>query len=148
MNNRDENRNEVFVERVGEALNAQAKALDGITRARLNRSRQAALAEMNKSGLVKGVRWNWMPAGGLVLASLLVAVVWLGNFRPVDSTTDGIFNDAVSLKSSRTPARNPAPAAGDLEMLLVDEDFEMLQDLDFYNWLQSVPGRSGEGSVG
>jgi hypothetical protein len=38
-------------------------------------------------------------------------------------------------------------------VLMVDEDFEMLQDLEFYNWLQSVPGRTsdvtlGEGSVG
>ena len=48
---------------------------------------------------------------------------------------------------------SPTPAASELEVLMVDEDFEMLQDLEFYNWLQSVPGRAvdvtlSEGSVG
>ena len=37
------------------------------------------------------------------------------------------------------------PTAGDLEVLTVDEDLEMLNDLDFYNWLQSVPVSSGAG---
>ena len=42
MNKGADNRHEEFVERVGEALNSRAEALDGATRSRLNRARQSA----------------------------------------------------------------------------------------------------------
>ena len=140
----EENRRDEFVERVGEALNAQAKALDGATRSRLNRARQSALATAGRSNLPAGKRWNWLPASGLALASILVVVVWLGGYRPVALNPDGIAPGPVAI----SPGAAATSSAGDLELLMADEDLELLHDLDFYNWLQSVPVSPGAGSVG
>jgi hypothetical protein len=149
MNIRYENQEDGFVERAGKALQAEAEALDVATRSRLNRARQSALAELDKNSRSSGGRWNWMPAGGMALVSVLVAIVWLGGNQPVEPTTSAGLNGRALPNS----AVYIAPAAGELEVLMVDEDFEMLQDLEFYNWLQSVPGHTsdvtlGEGSVG
>jgi len=149
MNNRYENKDDGFAARAGEVLQAEAEALDAVTRSRLNRARQLALAELGENSLSRGRRWNWMPAGGMALVSVLVAIVWLGGNQPVElAPRAGLSGGALPVS-----AVSIAPAAGELEVLMVDEDFEMLQDLEFYNWLQSVPGRTsdvtlGEGSVG
>jgi hypothetical protein len=149
MNNRYEEQEDDFVERAEALLQAEAEALDAATRSRLNRARQSALAELGKNSRASGGRWNWMPAGGLALVSVLVAIVWLGGDQPVElAPRAGLSGGALPVS-----AVSIAPAAGELEVLMADEDFEMLQDLEFYNWLQSVPGRTsdvtlGEGSVG
>ena len=145
MNNQpDNNQSDDFVERVGAALNAQADALDGATRSRLNRARQSALAIPGRDHEATGRRWNWMPAGGMALASVLVMVIWFdGNQSGAPATESGAAGPVLV-----NPAITVAPSAGDLEVLMVDEELEMLHDLDFYNWLQSVPVRSGSGSVG
>ena len=149
MNNRYENQDDGFAARAGEVLHSEAEALDAATRSRLNRARQSALAERGKNSPSRSGRWNWMPAGGMALVAVLVAIVWLGGNQPV-----GLPGSA-GLNGGALPdaAVYIAPAAGALEVLMVDEDFEMLQDLEFYNWLQSVPGRAAdvtlrEGSVG
>jgi len=140
----EENRRDEFVERVSKALNAEAAALDGATRSRLNRARQSALATTGRNNLSAGRRWNWLPAGGLALASILVVVVWFDGYRPGGLNPEVIVPGPLVIN----PGVAATPSAGDLEVLMVDEDFELLHDLDFYNWLQSVPVRSGVGSVG
>jgi hypothetical protein len=149
MNNRYENQDDGFAARAGEVLQAEADALDAATRSRLKRARQSALAERGKNSPSRSGRWNWMPAGGMALVSVLVAIVWFGGNQPMGPAT------RAGLNGGALPdfAVSNAPAAGELEVLMVDEDFEMLQDLEFYNWLQSVPGRAAdvtlsEGSVG
>jgi hypothetical protein len=126
-------------ERAGQLLNEQADLLDGTTRSRLNRARNAALDELDRrdAGFLRG--WNWAPAGGFVLASVLVAVVWVGGPQSVSTPVDE--SRRLELPGLQTPA-------ADLDMLIVDEDFELLEDLDFYNWMQSVPGTAGMESVG
>ena len=144
MNNSGDNRHEEFVERVGSALNAQAEALDGATRSRLNRARQAAVVMHADNNIPKGTRWNWMPAGGMALASVLVMMIWFDGNQPGGPATE----NGAAAPTLVNPGITVAPSAGDLEVLMVDEELEMLHDLDFYNWLQSVPVRSGAGSVG
>jgi hypothetical protein len=149
MNDRYENQEDGFVERAGEALQAEAEGLDAATRSRLNRARQSALAELGENSPSRSGRWNWLPAGGMALVSVLVAIVWLGGYQPVGPPSSAGLNGGALPDA----AVYIAPAAGALEVLMVDEDFEMLQDLEFYNWLQSVPGRAAdvtlrEGSVG
>jgi hypothetical protein len=148
VNNPYEEMDDGFVQRAEDLLQAEAEALDGATRSRLNRARQAALAELGKKSLSRGGRWNWMPAGGVALVSVLVALVWFGGNQPMGPATRAGLNDGALLNS----AVSSTPAASELEVLMVDEDFEMLQDLEFYNWLQSVPGSAAvtlsEESVG
>jgi len=139
MNKGADNRHEEFVERVGEALNSRAEALDGATRSRLNRARQSALATQSEISLSRTARRNWMPAGGVAMVALFVAVILVDGYQ-------------LGRPSGRRDAAVPTdtrqmfiPTAGDLEVLTVDEDLEMLNDLDFYNWLQSVPVSSGAG---
>ena len=102
-----------------EAFNKQAKAdfdetveqLDGATLSRLNRARHAALAEMRQPTR----QWSrWVPATG-VAAAALVAVIVMQNPAGFDE---------------------PLPAAvADLEILLGEDSLEMLEDLEFYSWL-------------
>jgi len=96
--------------------------LDAATLSRLNRGRQAALAETRQP-----VRqWlRWMPATGVAAAVLLSLVVQQG---PGDV---GVI---------------AAPAA-DLEILLGEESIEMLEDLEFYSWLDTEE-LAGDGDLG
>ena len=140
MNRGADNRHEEFVERVGEALNSRAEALDGATRSRLNRARQSALATQSEKSLSRTARRNWMPAGGVAMVALFVAVILVDGYQlgsPAGGGRDATAPSDPGLMFIRT--------AGDLDVLTVDEDLEMLHDLDFYNWLQSVPVSSGAG---
>jgi len=71
-------------------------------------------------------------------------VVWFDGYRPGGLNPEVIVPGPLAIN----PGVAATPSAGDLEVLMVDEDFELLHDLDFYNWLQSVPVRPGVGSVG
>ena len=105
-----------------EAFSKQAKAdfdetveqLDAATLSRLNRARHAALAEMQQPTR----QWSrWMPATG-VAAAVLVAVMVMQNPAGIDE---------------------PLPAAvADMEILLGEDSIEMLEDLEFYSWLDVV----------
>jgi len=99
---------------------AQAKAhfddsvqrLDAATQSRLNRGRQQALAEGARFG-----RWNqWLPLAGVAATTVLAVVLWRGNTQGDEPLA--------------------APAVADFELLLDQDDFEMLQDLEFYSWIE------------
>lgn len=94
------------------AFDESVDALDGETLSRLNRGRQAALAEASRSG----PQWTrWMPATGLAAAVLLAVFALRG---PADVSTI-------------------APPTADLDIVLSEESIEMLEDLEFYSWLDS-----------
>ena len=139
MNNTADRNRAAFEERVGTALNAQADELDGATRSRLNRARQSALAETSRRSSAKYRGRNWVPAGGVAMVALFVAVILVDGYKLGGSSTGSDVADLAPFG----PGIALAPGAGDLEVLMVDEELEMLRDLDFYNWLQSVPVRPG-----
>ena len=87
--------------------------LDAQTRSRLNRGRQAALAELESPKAAWG---QWLPAAGIAAAAVVAVVVWTGN-PPVDELT-------------------PDASASDFEILLTEDSFEMLEDLEFYSWIE------------
>ncbi len=95
--------------------------LDAATLSRLNRGRHAALAEAGRSRR----REFWIPATGAA-AALAVAAVML------QSPGDGPVIEA--------------PAA-DLEILLGEESIDMLEDLEFYSWLEMADLDDG-GDIG
>lgn len=105
-------------------LEQQAKALfddsvdrlDAATLSKLNRGRQAALAEAAKPRA--GQLWlRWAPATGMAAAAVL-AVVMLRGPAPDELA--------------------PVPVVSDFEILVSEDSFEMFEDLEFYAVLDSL----------
>jgi len=106
-------------------LAEQAKALfddsverlDAATLSRLNQGRQQALQELRDTG--SGGEWaRWVPAGGIAAAAVVAVVVWQG-----------------------VPVEHSAPAAGtatDFEIMLSEDSLDMLEDLEFYSWMDTA----------
>ena len=127
MNKRNESPAEdTFTLRAKKHFDESVENLDGETRSRLNRGRQAALAEL-ESGRRNWIQWA--PAAGVAAAAVVAVVIWTGN-RPTDVLT-------------------PATINADIEILLTEDSFEMLEDLEFYSWidLDEEPEEPG-GNVG
>jgi hypothetical protein len=88
--------------------------LDAATLSTLNQSRQRALAEAH----VQPIQWlRWVPAAGMAAATLLVVMV--------------ILPDPANIQ--------PVPAeVTDMEILLGEDSIEMLEDLEFYAWIDML----------
>ncbi len=118
MNEQDQ----AFEKKVKAAFDESVDALDAATLSKLNRSRHAALAQLRRPKR----QWSsWMPATG-VAAAVLVAVVLLQS--PV------VMRDL-----------NGTTAATDMEILLGEDSIEMLEDLEFYSWIDMA---ETDGDVG
>jgi hypothetical protein len=91
-------------------------ALDAGTLSRLNRGRQAALAELGP-GRTSLRRGRWLPAAGVAAAALVTVMLVRGpaGVDPVE----------------------PAVTASDFELLMNEPSLEMLEDLEFYSWLDA-----------
>lgn len=101
-----------FAGEAKQLFDESVEGLDGQTRSRLNRGRQAALEELETGRLA----WvQWAPAAGLAAAAIFAVVLWTGN-QPVDQLT-------------------PEASVADFEILLTQDSFEMLEDLEFYSWI-------------
>ena len=105
---------EAFSKQAKVSFDETVEELDGATLSKLNRARHAALAEIRQPTR----QWSrWMPVTG-VAAAVLVAVMILQNPAGIDE---------------------PLPAAvADMEILLGEDSIEMLEDLEFYSWLDVV----------
>ncbi len=107
---------ERFAEKAKELFDQSVQELDANTLSRLNRSRQAALAELEQGARPGISLGQWVPAAGVAAAAVLVVVMWNGE-APVD------------------PVAPPATVT-DFELLLAEDSFEMLEDLEFYAWIE------------
>ena len=113
MNKTDEN----LVQQTKKAFDQSVDGLDAATLSRLNRGRQVALTETAQ----RHREWlRWIPATG-VAAAVLLAVMTIQGPGDVDVIS--------------------APAT-DLEILLGEESIEMLEDLEFYSWLETQEDES------
>ena len=100
--------------------------LDAATLSRLNQGRQKALQEIRDPGPA-GEWARWVPAGGIAAAAVVAVVLWQG-----------------------APVEHSAPAAGtatDFEILLSEDSLDMLEDLEFYSWVDAA-SLDPEGDVG
>jgi ferric-dicitrate binding protein FerR (iron transport regulator) len=109
----DVNADEAFAEKANKLFAHSVESLDAETRSKLNRSRQAALAEI-RSGSRRWVQWG--PAGGVAVAAVAALVVWTGGLQ-----VDVLDSPEV---------------ASDMEILLTEDSLEMLEDLEFYSWME------------
>lgn len=104
-----------FVERAQDLFTESVERIDAATLSKLNQGRQAALAEIHRGRTT--LHWlRWMPATGLAAAAV-IAVLMLG--RPAGVELPDV-NDA---------------AATDFEILLGDDSLEMIEELEFYSWI-------------
>ena len=109
--------------RARELFDDSVERLDAATLSRLNQGRQRALREVHVTG--PAGQWaRWVPAGGLAAAAVVAVMVWQG--APVEDT---------------------APAAGsaaDFEILLGEDSLDMLEDLEFYSWIDTASLEPGD----
>ncbi len=113
MNERDNVANDdALVSKAKKLFDDSVDGLDGATRSRLNRGRQAALSEV-----AIGPRRvsQWVPAGGVAAAAIALMVVW---------------NGAEQVDIPQVPE-----VATDMEILLNEDSLEMIEDLEFYSWI-------------
>lgn len=108
-------------------LRRQAEEIDGATASRLNRARQAALAEFDRR---RAPAWGrgWRPALAAAAVAALALAVWVGR------------EPALGPGPAPLPAASGASTATDLELILADESLEMIEELEFYDWLESEAG--------
>jgi len=111
-------------------FDASVEGLDGETRSRLNRARQAALEEIARG---RASPWrSWLPAAAAASIALLAVALWRMPAEVADP----------SARDSR-----PAPAAEVVEMLANGEGFDVAsEDPEFYVWLESRDLPSGNGA--
>jgi hypothetical protein len=103
---------DAFADKAKQLFDESVDGLDGETRSKLNRGRQAALAELQPGGR----RWlQWAPAGGVAVAAVAALIVWTG--------------------SVQGPELDVPSVASDMEILLTEDSLEMLEDLEFYSWI-------------
>jgi len=97
-------------------FDASVEQLDAATLSRLNRQRHRALEELD--GRRRHAVWlRWVPATGIAAAAVLTVMI---------------------MNPSATPVPEGPVSASDFELLLEDVSLDMLEDLEFYLWLEST----------
>jgi len=113
VSNMDDQGDEVFVRRVKAALDEGNEHLEARVRSRLRQARHAALAQVQP----RPVFWTrqWVPALGVAAAAVLAILVWphAPTMQPQDEALD------------------------DLEIVLAGENLDLLENLDFYEWVDA-----------
>lgn len=129
-----------WLEQARDLLEAGSEGLDAPTLSRLNRARQAAIARRRKP---LHSAWPWA-AGVAAAAACAVALLSLGPRAPYAPTA--VLAQAQPPVSPAAPA-SPAPvlasAESDAELLGADDAADLVQDLDFYAWLDAQGAQDG-----
>lgn len=107
---------EDFEKRSKRAFDESVAGLNGNIRSRLTQARHAALAQM-PAARERDSRRFWIPAAGFGAAALIAAV----------AIVPGI--------STERALPETFAAADDMALLLNNDDLEMIEDLEFYAWL-------------
>lgn len=106
-----------FLQRAADHFDDSVESLDAQTRSRLNQGRQLALTAAGERTL----SWQqWLPAG-VAAAVALVAI--------------GMWNNKVEQDVFDAPDLAVPAMAADLELLMDEDELEMLEDLEFYSWI-------------
>ena len=103
-----------FADQAKTLFDDSADRLDGATLSTLNQSRHRALEEL-KAG--PSPLWRWAPAAGVTAAVLVAVMVTLEEQPAVDALPDSV---------------------ADMEILLGEDSIEMLEDLEFYAFIDML----------
>lgn len=104
---------QAFVEQIKRRLDRQANELDELTVGRLGAARQRAVDAVSRP------KQSWIPAIGIATATVVVfaVAVW------------------------QNPSDLPGPYE-ELDIIASGEDLELIEDLDFYDWLDATQAAS------
>lgn len=128
---KDPNEEDLFIHSAKAMFDESVDSLDGQAQSRLNRSRQAALAELDRSAAELN-RWKrWVPAAGAATVATVAVVLLTGN-PDVDQVVNPVASQPV----------------GDFELLMADDSFDMLLDLEFYSWVEIDAAVEGDPDTG
>jgi hypothetical protein len=120
MNSQDDKtpQDDAFLQRASGLFEDSVEGLDARTRSRLNQGRQQALAALES----RSALWSrWLPAGVAAAVAMVALVMWNGGEQP------GAFD---------APDFAVSTMASDFEILLDEDELEMLEDLEFYSWIE------------
>lgn len=121
MNGPNTHDDEHFASEAKDLFDDSVERLDAATLSQLNQRRQAALAEVGTRD--SRVQWGrWLPAAGVTAAAVVAVVMMQG---PV-------------------VVEPPAEAISDFEILLSDDNLEMIEELEFYSWLELAAEESAD----
>ena len=114
---------ERWIDRATALLDESARHLDAATLSRLNRARQAALAQ-------RRVQRRWIGGAAFAGAAVLALALGIGlHHRYGAPMSRGAAQDAGALQP------------GDIDILTSDDDsLDLYEDLDFYAWLDKQGG--------
>ena len=114
----------------GDLLRRSADELDAATLSRLSRARQAAVAGVQPAGTRRG----WLlPAYSTAAVAILIVAVWVG--RAVGPAPMAAQMPAQTAAQAVVQGPESPVVAQDLDVLLAGENLEMMEDLEFYAWL-------------
>jgi hypothetical protein len=105
---------ERFTKRAKQLFDESVQDIDAQSQSRLNRGRQKALSEMGRHPAM-GAFGIWAPATGIAAAAVIAVTLWTGNRQAIDVA--------------------PPSTATDFEILLNVDSLEMLEELEFYSWM-------------
>ncbi len=106
-----------FEERTKLLFDESVGALDGETRSKLTQARYRALEELAPRRQAAWAR-ALVPVGAAAVVATLTVMLWQGQSSPVDE------------------AGFDVAAVSDLEILLSEEELDMIEELEFYAWLE------------
>ncbi len=106
-------------------IESKSATLDGATSSKLHQARSAALEQ------AKNTQWNWMPLGGAVTAAALLTVI----LQVGPDWRNTLVTEPLPQLVDAEPAN-----IDDLELLASAVDLELLEELEFYMWLDSNEG--------
>ena len=134
MNTGDVMKKRELEERTKRTFDESVSALDAETLSKLTQARYKALEQLKKNS-ANTWRSRWIPACAVAVGVFVVMVFWQGQLSGLSEVRTF---DVVALS--------------DLEILLGDEELDMIQELEFYAWLDEqaeiVPADGTEGGVG
>ena len=99
-------------------FDASVGGLNAHVRSRLTQARFAAIEELERKRRSRWRSW-WMPAAGFVTAAVIVASISMPGMNRSMNRTDGA---AVQFADDDMP-------------MVLEDNIEMLEDLEFYAWL-------------
>ena len=117
--------NAKFEQRTKALFDESVDGLNGNLRSRLTQARHQALTEAGSSRISRRV---WIPAAGLTTVAAITAFVVVPRIQSEHRETEAFAS------------------ADDMAILLNNDDFEMLEDIEFYAWLDSNPNDASEHS--
>lgn len=114
--------------RAREAFDEHVASLDARTRSRLNQARHAALDVARTKKRLIMPRWL-MPAGSMAALAMIVTV------------TFQYMHDTAAVSANKPAVTS---AMEDMDIIASNDELDLLQNVDFYEWLDTADAIDGE----